>query len=110
MTARQDSVDGVFESGKIKKGLGALDVMILILLAVVIGYVGLRVLRDRGSGSEQSAGSHYTIEFRIQDIRNSSYENYLFQQKGTTFYMKESGEEFGVLLENAAPIMTMPVR
>ena len=77
-----------------KKGIGALDVLILILLAVVIGSVGLRYVRSRGSGaSETAVTDQYVVSFQVKNIRNTSKERYM--NKGDLFYLDENNQFFG---------------
>jgi len=77
-----------------KKGLGALDVLILILLLVVIGSVGLRYMRSRNADTSETAQlDNYVVSFQVKNIRNTSAENYL--NEGDLFYLEENKQIFG---------------
>ena len=86
-----------------KKGIGALDVLILILLAVVIGSVGLRYVRSRGSGaSETAVTDQYVVSFQVKNIRNTSKERYM--NKGDLFYLDENNQFFGTFRDVASAV------
>ena len=77
-----------------KKGLGALDVLILILLLVVIGSVGLRYMRSRNADASETAQlDNYVVSFQVKNIRNTSAENYL--NEGDLFFLDENNQLFG---------------
>ncbi len=81
-----------------RKRFGALDVMIVILVAALLVGVGYRYITMRSSDQKQDALlDDYIVSIKINNIRNSSATNYL--EKGTNFYLKESGELFGTLRE-----------
>ena len=81
-----------------KKGLGALDVMILILLLVVIGSVGLRYMSIRNTDDTATAqAGSYVVTFQVKNIRNSSAEFYL--NEGDLFFLDENTQLFGAFHE-----------
>ena len=89
------------EADKKKKGLGALDVMVLILAAAIIGSVVMRYLSNKGSDVAEGVQlDPYVITFSIQNIRDSSAENYL--EKGTVFYLEDTDQVFGTLREGTS--------
>ena len=86
------------ESGTQKKGLGALDWMILILAVFVIGSVVLRHLRTSDADSLGKIPlEQYLIGFEVKNIREESAKKYM--NKGDRFYLADTGVPFGVLTE-----------
>lgn len=86
------------ENGKRKKGLGALDVLILLLLLAVAGSAGYRWYSARNSYTASSAQMDpYVITFLITDIRDSSAQKYM--ETDTVFYFTDTDQVFGTLRE-----------
>ena len=83
------------ENEKKKRGLGALDVLIIVLLLAVAGSAGFRYYRDsRVKASQAAELSDYVITFQIKNIRETSANSYLIE--GDEFYLDENNEYFGV--------------
>jgi len=81
-----------------KRHFGALDVMIIILVAACLISFGYRYFSMQSSDQNQNTQlENYIVSIKISNIRNSSAQNYM--EKGTNFYLKESGELFGSLRE-----------
>ncbi len=87
------------ETKEKKRGLGALDVMIIILAVAVLAGAGLRWMNSRReAASEKAELGNYTVTFIVRGIRDSSAQNYL--KAGMNFYLDENGDIFGTLNEN----------
>lgn len=85
------------ENDKKKRGLGALDVVIIVLLLAVAGSAGFRYYRNsRVKASEAAELSNYVVNFQIKNIRGTSADNYL--KEGEVFYLDENNELFGTYL------------
>ena len=86
-----------------KRGLGALDVMVIVLVLVVAGSVGARYFRNHSPGAAQTSQlEEYVISFQVKNIRNSSAENYLKEKEkaedNEVFFLDENGQSFGTFL------------
>lgn len=97
-----------------KRGLGALDIMIIVLVLVVAGSAGARYFRTHTSGGTKTTQlENYIISFQVKNIRYSSAENYLVdrekdreegeevpeEEKNEVFYLDENGQPFGTFLK-----------
>lgn len=81
-----------------KKRLGALDIFIILAILACLVSVGLRFIAVRGSSVGNNVQlENYIVSFEISDIRDSSAKN--FMDKGTNFYLKDSGLLLGSLRE-----------
>lgn len=80
------------------KRLGALDIFIILALAACIISVGLRYISmSNSSVSKNVQFDNYIVTFEVYDIRDSSAKN--FMDKGTNFYLEETGALLGTLRE-----------
>ena len=87
------------ETKEKKRGIGALDVLIIILVVAVLGNAGLRFWRSRrAAASEQAQLGNFTIQFTVRNIRDSSAKDYLTE--GTVFYLDENNQVFGTVDQN----------
>jgi len=83
---------------KKRKGLGALDVFIILGLLAVIAGVGLRSYMNRYADVGTAAVlEDYVISFEVKDIRDSSNARHM--KPGDKFYLKDTGAYFGELTE-----------
>lgn len=83
-----------------KRRLGALDVCILVaLLLCIVGVAARALLRDNSVLAQNTTLDKYTVYFSISDIRSTSEK---FLKDGKTFYLHESGEQFGTLIGDPA--------
>jgi len=81
-----------------KKRLGALDVLIIIVLAVCLISIGLRVFSSMTSQTNANVQlEDYIVSFKVSNIKDSSAKNYF--EKGTNFYLSESNVLLGSLRE-----------
>ena len=81
-----------------RKGLGALDYLILVLVAAILAGVGYRWYRSRNDDASEGAQmDNYILNFEIHDIRDSSAQN--FMEAGTNFYLADSDQLLGTLRE-----------
>ena len=79
------------ENENTKRRLGALDYLILVLVAAILAGVGYRWYRSRNDDASEGAQmDSYILNFEIHDIRDSSAQN--FMEAGTNFYLAESIE------------------
>lgn len=79
-----------------KKGLGALDVFIIIILLVCAVSIGFRIFADRNSEvGENIQLEDYVLSFKVMGIRDSSARNYM--EKGTKFYLTDSNVFLGTI-------------
>ena len=79
-----------------KKGLGALDVFIIIILLVCAVSIGFRIFADRNSEvGENIQLENYVLSFKVMGIRDSSARNYM--EKGTKFYLTDSNVLLGTI-------------
>lgn len=81
-----------------RKGLGALDVFIILALLAVIAGVGLRAYMNRNADvGTAEVLEDYVISFEVKDIRDSSNARHM--HPGDKFYLKDTGAYFGALTE-----------
>lgn len=81
-----------------KKRLGALDIFIILAIIACLVSVGLRFVATRNSSVGNNVQlENYIVSFKISDIRDSTAKN--FMDKGTNFYLKDSGLLLGSLRE-----------
>ncbi len=82
-----------------KKRLGALDIFIIIAIAAAVISVGVRMFTTGTSDLAEGVQlDEYIVYFDVYGIRDSSAKNNL--KGGEKFYLKESDENFGTMLEN----------
>ncbi|MBQ8369248.1 MAG: DUF4330 family protein [Clostridia bacterium] len=82
-----------------KRGLGALDVFIILAILAVAAGLGFRMfMGDSAELSTDAALENYVITFRVMNIKDSSAKNQM--HTGDNFYLKEGGVLFGSLREN----------
>lgn len=82
-----------------KRGLGALDVFIILALIVVAVGLGLRIfVNDSAELSTGAALEDYVVTFRVMNIKDSSAKNQM--HTGDKFFLKEGGVLLGALREN----------
>ena len=80
------------------RGLGALDIFIILALVAVIAGVGIRAyVNSSDRKGEVATQEDYVVSFQVLDIRDSSNERHMHE--GDKFYLKDSGMYFGSLLE-----------
>ena len=89
------------ENDKKKRGLGALDVLIIVLILVVAGMAGFRYYRNsRVKANEAAELSNYIINFQVKNIRETSAGSYL--KPGEVFFLDENNELFGTYLDKVS--------
>ncbi len=80
------------------KGLGALDVFIILAVLAAAAGIGLRAYMNRNADVGTSAVlEDYIVSFEIKDIRDSSNARHM--HPGDKFYLKDTGVYFGELTE-----------
>ena len=83
------------ENDKKKRGLGALDVLIIVLILVVAGMAGFRYYRNsRVKANEAAELSNYIINFQVKNIRETSAGSYL--KPGEVFAPVEGASGAGI--------------
>ena len=83
---------------KEKRRLGALDWVIIVVLIACLISIGLRVYSTMRAQTANSVElEDYIISFKVSNIKDSSAKNYF--EKGTNFYLSQTGEFFGTLRE-----------
>lgn len=81
-----------------KSRLGALDICIILALVACVISVGLRYFSVQNSSVSKNVQlENYIVSFEVYDIRDSSAKN--FMNKGTNFYLQETGALIGSLRE-----------
>lgn len=81
------------------KGIGALDVFIVLALVLCVAGAALRIYMKRSDVRDEPQLEDYLISFEVKDIRTTSSE--LFSD-GEVFYIKDTGEAFGKISGNVS--------
>lgn len=83
---------------KNKCRLGALDVFIIIVVIICAVSIAVRYFDIKESDVNNNVQlENYVLSFEIKNIKDSSADNYF--EKGTNFYIEDSGELLGTLRE-----------
>jgi len=86
-----------------KKRLGALDILIILVLAVCIVSIGWRYFSTKGEKNNSALPQeNYIVSFDIYNIQEASAANFL--EVGTEFFLSDDNSAFGVLRERISTL------